>query len=64
MCKNRFVISRSAVRVRVRAHLTIKINELYDIAMQRKVVEKSGSLPEAGFGGDECVAAESHFQFH
>jgi hypothetical protein len=45
-------------------HLTIKINELYDIAMQRKVVEKSGSLPEAGFGGDECVAAESHFQFH
>jgi hypothetical protein len=28
-----------------------------------KLSKKSGSLPEAGFGGDECVAVESHFQF-
>jgi hypothetical protein len=45
-------------------HFTIKINKLRGIAMQLKVVEKSGSLPEAGFGGDKCVVAESHFQFH
>jgi hypothetical protein len=29
-----------------------------------KLSKKSGILPEAGFGGDECVAAESHFQIH
>jgi hypothetical protein len=45
-------------------HLTFKFNKLRDFKMQRKVVEKSGSLPEAGFGGDVCVAAKSHFQIH
>jgi hypothetical protein len=37
---------------------------LSGVDVWRNVVEKSGSLPEADFGRDDCVAVESHFQIH